>query len=89
MCIRDSTEAVIDAIHNRHRTLIDVKAVPVKIIATIATISSGGSVGTEGPCAQIGSGVSYLLGRIFNLDESDMKKMCIRDRAMGGLKYGE
>ena len=77
------TEAVIDAIHNRHRTLIDVKAVPVKIIATIATISSGGSVGIEGPCAQIGSGVSYLLGRIFNLDESDMKKIIICGIAAG------
>ena len=52
------TEAVIDAIHNKRRTLIDVKAVPAKIAATIVTISSGGSVGIEGPCAQIGSGVS-------------------------------
>ncbi len=77
------TEAVIDAIHNRRRTLIDVKAVPVKIVATIATISSGGSVGIEGPCAQIGSGVSYLLGRLFNLDESDMKKIIICGIAAG------
>ena len=77
------TEAVIDAIHNRHRTLIDVKAVPVKIVATIVTISSGGSVGIEGPCAQIGSGVSYLLGRIFNMDDSDMKKIIICGIAAG------
>ena len=76
------TEAVIDAIHSR-RTVIDVKAVPVKIAATIATISSGGSVGIEGPCAQIGSGVSYILGRLFNLDESDMKKIIICGIAAG------
>ena len=77
------TEAVIDAIHSRRRTVIDVKAVPVKIAATIATISSGGSVGIEGPCAQIGSGVSYILGRLFNLDESDMKKIIICGIAAG------
>ncbi|MDO5116781.1 MAG: chloride channel protein [Synergistaceae bacterium] len=77
------TEAVIDAIHNSKRTLIDVKAVPVKIVATIVTISSGGSVGIEGPCAQIGSGVSYVLGKIFNLDESDMKKIIVCGIAAG------
>ena len=77
------TESVIDAIHNTHRTLIDVKAVPVKIAATIITISSGGSVGIEGPCAQIGSGVSYALGRIFKLDESDLKKIIICGIAAG------
>lgn len=77
------TEAVIDAIHNRERTLIDVKAVPVKIVGTVITISSGGSVGIEGPCAQIGSGVSYVLGKIFRLDESDMKNIIICGIAAG------
>lgn len=77
------TEAVIDAIHNKRRTVIDVEAVPVKIAATIVTIASGGSVGIEGPCAQIGSGVSYVIGRIFNLDESDMKKVIICGIAAG------
>lgn len=77
------TEAVIDAIHNRSRTAIDVKAVPVKIAATIVTISSGGSVGIEGPCAQIGSGVSYVLGKIFRLDESDMKTIIVCGIAAG------
>lgn len=71
------TEAVIDAIHNKKRTVIDFKAVPVKIAATIVTISSGGSVGIEGPCAQIGSGVSYVIGKIFRLDESDMKRIIV------------
>ncbi|MEG1912224.1 MAG: chloride channel protein [Cloacibacillus sp.] len=77
------TESVIDAIHNTKRTVIDVKAVPVKIIATIITISSGGSVGIEGPCAQIGSGVSYFLGKIFKLDEADLKKIIICGIAAG------
>ncbi|MCF0247212.1 MAG: chloride channel protein, partial [Synergistes sp.] len=71
------TDAVIAAIHNRTKTVIDMKTVPVKIISTIVTISSGGSVGTEGPCAQIGSGVAYVLGKIFRLDESDLKKIII------------
>ncbi len=71
------TEAVIDAIHNKERTLIDIRAVPVKIVATIITISSGGSLGIEGPCAQIGSGVAYVIAKIFNTDESDIKKIIV------------
>lgn len=77
------TEAVIDAIHNQHRTVINIKAVPVKVIATIITIASGGSLGIEGPCAQIGSGVAFLLGKIFNMDEADLKKIIICGIAAG------
>ena len=54
------TEKVIEAIH-RHAGVIDVKVVPVKLIATIVTIAGGGSAGKEGPCAQIGAGLMYGL----------------------------
>ena len=70
------TEKVIEAVH-RHAGIIDVKVVPVKLIATIVTIAGGGSAGKEGPCAQIGAGLMYGLSRIFRLDESDRKKLVI------------
>ena len=40
------TEKVIDAIHRR-AGMIDLKVVPVKLIATIVTIAAGGSAGKE------------------------------------------
>ncbi|MDD4160786.1 MAG: chloride channel protein [Synergistaceae bacterium] len=70
------TEKVIDAVH-RKAGVIDIKVVPVKLIATIVTIASGGSAGKEGPCAQIGAGLMYGLSKIFRLDESDRKKLVI------------
>ncbi|MDO4988064.1 MAG: chloride channel protein [Synergistes sp.] len=77
------TETVIQTIHTKEKTMINVKAVPVKIVATIITIASGGSLGIEGPCAQIGSGVSYAIGKIMSLDESDMKKIIVCGIAAG------
>jgi len=70
------TEKVIEAVH-RKAGVIDLKVIPVKLIATIATIAAGGSAGKEGPCAQIGAGLMYGLSRIFRLDESDRKKLVI------------
>lgn len=70
------TEKVIDAVHRR-AGIIDIKVVPVKLIATIVSIAAGGSAGKEGPCAQIGAGLMYGLSKIFRLDESDRKKLVI------------
>lgn len=70
------TEKVIEAIHKRSGAM-DIKVVPVKLIATIVTIAAGGSAGKEGPCAQIGAGLMYGVSRIFRLDESDRKKLVI------------
>lgn len=70
------TEKVIDAVH-RKAGIIDIKVVPVKLVATIVTIAAGGSAGKEGPCAQIGAGLMYGLSKIFQLDESDRKKLVI------------
>lgn len=47
------TEKVIEAIH-QHAGVIKPLVVPVKLLATVVTLASGGSAGKEGPCAQIG-----------------------------------
>jgi len=70
------TEKVIEAVHKRHGK-IDVAVIPVKLFTTIMTIFAGGSVGKEGPGAQIGAGVSSLISTQLNFSKEDRKKLVI------------
>jgi H+/Cl- antiporter ClcA len=70
------TEKVIEAIH-KHSGRIKVSVVPVKLIATIITLAAGGSVGKEGPCAQIGAGLTSMLASLLKFDDKDRKKLVI------------
>jgi len=70
------TEKVIEAIH-RHGSIIPVAVIPVKLLATVITLAIGGSAGKEGPCAQIGGGLSSLFARAFKFNESDRRKLVI------------
>jgi H+/Cl- antiporter ClcA len=65
------TEKVIEAVH-RYSGRINPLVVPVKLIATIITISMGGSAGKEGPAAQIGAGLcsAFSAGSLLGLDKS-------------------
>lgn len=70
------TEKVIEAIH-KHSGKIKAVVVPVKLVATIITLAAGGSVGKEGPCAQIGGGLSSIFADLFRFDDRDRKKLVI------------
>ncbi len=70
------TEKVISAVHN-DAGKIDVKVIPIKLFATIVTIFSGGSVGKEGPGAQIGAGFASAFAMLFKFSEDDRKKLVI------------
>ncbi len=70
------TEKVIEAVHKKSGK-INAAVVPVKLLTTIITIASGGSAGKEGPCAQIGGGLSSILADIFRFDKNDRKKFVI------------
>ncbi|MBW6485797.1 MAG: chloride channel protein [Syntrophobacterales bacterium] len=70
------TEKVIEAIHKRAGK-INATVVPVKLVATLITLCIGGSAGKEGPCAQIGAGVSSILADLLRFDEHDHKKLVI------------
>ena len=70
------TEKVIEAVH-KHAGKIKAVVVPVKLLATVVTIASGGSVGKEGPCAQIGAGVSSILSDFFRFNDNERKKLVI------------
>lgn len=64
------TDAAIDAVHHRPRG-IRIRAVIIKVLASAATIGSGGSGGRECPTAQISAGFGSLLARTFNLSPED------------------
>lgn len=70
------TEKVIEAVHKR-MGIIPLKVVPVKLVATVITLASGGSAGKEGPCAQIGAGLASAFGGLLRLDVIDRKKLVI------------
>ncbi len=57
------TEKVIEAVHTRDGAT-DIKVVPVKLFATLLTLGAGGSVGKEGPAAQIGAGLAYSFAKV-------------------------
>ena len=70
------TEKVIEAIHKRSGKIPPL-VVPIKLVATIVTLAAGGSAGKEGPCAQIGAGLTSLFSDLLRFDDRDRKKMVI------------
>ena len=70
------TEKVIEAVH-KNSGKIKPLVIPVKLVATILTIAFGGSVGKEGPCAQIGGGLSSLFADILKFNNIDRRKLVI------------
>jgi H+/Cl- antiporter ClcA len=70
------TEKVIEAVHKRSGK-INPLVVPIKLAATVITIASGGSAGKEGPCAQIGAGLSSIFSDLLRFDDKDRKKLVI------------
>lgn len=70
------TEAVIAAIH-RDSGKVDWKVAPVKLLATVITLAFGGSVGKEGPCAQIGAAITSLFADLLRLSPEDRRRLVI------------
>jgi H+/Cl- antiporter ClcA len=70
------TEAVIAAIHQRSGK-VDWLVAPIKLLATVVTLAFGGSVGKEGPCAQIGAAITSLFADILRLDDKDRRRLVI------------
>ncbi len=73
---------VLEAI-NLKGGVIRSRVAAVKILVSSLSIGSGGSVGREGPIAQIGSSVGSILGQIFKLDEPYQKLLVVCGLASG------
>ncbi|MBU0632266.1 chloride channel protein [bacterium] len=70
------TEKVIEAVH-KEDGYINAKVIPVKLVATVLTIFTGGSVGKEGPGAQIGGGAASFVATLLKFSKKDRKKIVI------------
>jgi len=70
------TEKVIEAVH-KDNAKIDVAVIPIKVVSTILTIFTGGSVGKEGPGAQIGAATASFISQIFKVSDVDRKKLVV------------
>jgi H+/Cl- antiporter ClcA len=70
------TEAVIAAVHKASGR-IDWRVAPVKLLATVLTLAFGGSVGKEGPCAQIGAAITSLFADVLRLSDEDRRSLVI------------
>jgi H+/Cl- antiporter ClcA len=70
------TEAVITAVHKNFGR-VDPLVAPVKLLATVLTLAFGGSVGKEGPAAQIGAAITSLFADVFKLEPEDRRKLVI------------
>ena len=70
------TEKVIEAIHKKSGK-IELAVIPVKLLATIITIFTGGSAGKEGPGAQIGAGMASATSDFFHFTKNDRKKLVV------------
>jgi H+/Cl- antiporter ClcA len=70
------TEAVIAAVH-KSSGKIDWRVAPIKLLATVLTLAFGGSVGKEGPCAQIGAAITSAFADLLRLSDEDRRRLVI------------
>lgn len=70
------TEKVIEAVH-KNSGRIPLSVIPVKLLATVITIVSGGSVGKEGPSGQIGAGAASAIASLLKFSDKDRKVLAV------------
>ena len=66
-----NTNTIIDSIQLGER--VPLALVPTIYLGTVITHLFGGSAGREGAALQIGGGLGNFAGRLFHLDEKDMR----------------
>lgn len=66
--------SVITAVHEQSG-IMSSKFLPVKPLAAIVTLTSGGSAGKEGPCSHIGGTIASWFGQVIHLSPKLQKKI--------------
>jgi CIC family chloride channel protein len=74
-------DATIDAYHRGG--VIRARVVPVKALASILALSSGGSGGREGPTMQIGAAIGAAVGRILPTSRAERRILVVAGVAAG------
>jgi len=73
--IREYGIAEIAESVSENRMILKVKTLFLKVIASALSLSSGFTVGTEGPSASIGAMIAYQIHKLFNLPTMLIKMM--------------
>lgn len=82
------TEAVIAAVHQKSGR-VNWRVAPVKLLGTVITLAAGGSVGKEGPAAQIGAALTSAWADVFRLSNDDRRRLVICGISAGfGAVFG-
>ncbi|MGH0037734.1 MAG: chloride channel protein [Myxococcota bacterium] len=76
------TDGYIDAFHNRGGAM-RARVPLIKSLATLATLSFGGSAGKEGPTAQIGAGIGSAFGRFIHMGARARRTLMVAGAAAG------
>ncbi|MDQ0215360.1 H+/Cl- antiporter ClcA [Oikeobacillus pervagus] len=71
---KDKKDSVIAAVHEQ-AGLMPYKTLPLKPIAAIITLGSGGSAGKEGPCSHIGGTLASWFGYLIHLNPELQKRI--------------
>ncbi len=77
------TDAMIDAFHNQRGHIRPIVA-PVKALATITTLASGGAAGQQGPLVHIGAALGSWVGDKLKLSVAQRRILLLAGTA-GGL----
>jgi CIC family chloride channel protein len=75
-------DAMIAAFHERNGAL-PTRLIPVKMLASIFTLGSGGAGGREGPTMLIGGAVGSTVGRLFSMGERERRILMLAGVAAG------
>ncbi|THE10728.1 chloride channel protein [Bacillus timonensis] len=70
----DLKDSTIAAVHEQSGKM-PYRTLPIKPLAAIVTLASGGSAGKEGPCSHIGGTIASLLGSVFRLNPELQKRI--------------
>jgi chloride channel protein, CIC family len=77
------TESFLDAFHNK-AGVVRKRTGPVKFLASLFTLSSGGSAGKEGPMTLIGASIGSLFGKFIKMGARAQRTLLLAGAA-GGL----
>jgi CIC family chloride channel protein len=75
-------DAMIDAFHQRGG-VIRRRVAWVKLVASLATLGTGGAGGREGPTMQIGGSLGSWVGRVLNVSVSERRILMVAGVAAG------
>jgi CIC family chloride channel protein len=75
-------DAMIDAFHEKGGD-VRARVGPVKFLASIATLGTGGSGGREGPTMQIGAAIGSIVGRWLRVPKRERRVLMVAGVAAG------